>query len=67
MPRKTKEQKLEIVSAWVNRHADELANDLNLLIDEDHPQWYSLEKDILIYFEVMSGKRYGQALEEIEE
>ena len=63
MPRKTKEQKLEIVSAWINRHADELANDLNLLIDEDHPQWHHLENEILIYFEVMSGKSYGEVTE----
>ena len=60
MPRKTKEEKLQIVSAWINRHADELADDLNLLISPDHPQWLKLEEEILIYFEVMSGKSYGE-------
>jgi len=57
MAGKTKEQKLEIVSAWVNRHADELADDLNLLLDEDHPNWHELENNVLDHFEVMSAKR----------
>ena len=43
-------EKLELVSGWLNAHADELALDLNIEIDNDSPLWAELEKEILKTF-----------------
>ena len=41
------EDKLEIVSMWLNRHIDELCDELKIVPDSDSPEWIKLEKQIL--------------------
>jgi hypothetical protein len=38
---------LEIVSTWLNRHIDELCDELKIVPDNDSPKWIELEKQIL--------------------
>lgn len=52
----TREQKLEIVSAWLNRHSEELADELKVIQDPDSPLWLDLEEQILDTFEEAQTK-----------
>lgn len=52
----TREQKLEIVSEWLNRHSEELADELKIIQDHDSPLWLDLEEQILDTFEEAQTK-----------
>lgn len=43
--------KLELVSGWLNEHADELADELGIRVDNDSPLWQPLEQIILDTFQ----------------
>lgn len=42
---------LEIVSSWLNRHADELADELGIRVDNDSTLWNNLEEVIALTFQ----------------
>lgn len=58
MENKTREEKLEIVSNWLNRHINELMIDeLRICPDDDSPLWSELEEQILETAEKAQIKR----------
>lgn len=57
--------KLELVSGWLNEHADQLAMDLGIQIDNDSPLWQPLEQIILDTFQKAKIENAEEFMHEI--